>query len=296
MMMNAVFLSASDVSVTITCSIVGTSRLPKLVVRAGGVLVVRAAQDGQHLVRPLELLNKLPLPVWEQVCETIPKLLMTPRQDEGGSTVVVLMEFDATALVLDGVVQLLLTVRLPEHGVHDIEYPMPLKNVKGRLVNNLDIGNIILVKILYSQHILLLQLQEHLRILLRRPCTADMARLQGAAGRSVKNANAASPATEATPNVYEEPTPRALACEAPILQLLLPDCGALQQIFILEVGDCQFVVRVQSNTRTEHKSIIITVRPAARRIARMRTHRYAVVEDQAVLFVVSERVVPPRGN
>mmetsp|Transcript_79556 Transcript_79556/g.177929 ORF Transcript_79556/g.177929 Transcript_79556/m.177929 type:complete len:248 (+) Transcript_79556:354-1097(+) len=227
------------------------------------------------------------------VLKAVPQLLVAPGQNEGGPVVVVLVELDAPPLVLDRIRQILLPVRLPEHGVHDVQNPVLLEDVDGGLVDCLHVCDIGLVQILHSQHVLLLQSQEHGHVLLRRGVIADLARLQDAIRRREGDADPAPSAAEAAPDVGGEAAARAQAKEAPVLELLLPDRGALQEVFVLQVRDGQLVPAVEGDTGTQDKGVVVTVGPAARGVARVRAHGDAVVEDQTVLLVVAEGVVSP---
>jgi len=84
------------------------------------------------------------------------------------------------------------------------------------------------------------------------------------------------------------------ASESPILQLRLPHYGALQEVFILKVGDRQRFISVEIHPRTEDEGVFFAIGPTTRGVTRVRTHRDAVVEDKAVLLVVAKRVVAPR--
>mmetsp|Transcript_98758 Transcript_98758/g.175827 ORF Transcript_98758/g.175827 Transcript_98758/m.175827 type:complete len:213 (-) Transcript_98758:700-1338(-) len=191
----------------------------------------------------------------------------------------------------------LLTSTLPENCIHHIQHPMLLKYFEGRLVDGLDILQIFLVQIIHPQHVLVFHLHKHLDILCCRSSATDSATLKAILFRVghpwVKDAQATPMATKATTQIDFQCTPRAHASELPILKLRLANRRALQQVFILKIRNGKLVAFSQSNPTSKHKSILVAIRPAASGIAGMCTHRYSVVEDKAILFVVPEGIVAP---
>merc|ERR1711871_304192 len=103
---------------------------------------------------------------------------MAPSVDEGWPWIVVRVEIYATALMLDGVLDVFLPSTFPKISIHDIQDPMLLEYVECRLVNGLDIWNISLVQSVYSTDVFFLVMQEHLRIFLRRAGATHMAWLK----------------------------------------------------------------------------------------------------------------------
>mmetsp|Transcript_19644 Transcript_19644/g.51643 ORF Transcript_19644/g.51643 Transcript_19644/m.51643 type:complete len:292 (+) Transcript_19644:3-878(+) len=248
----------------------GAIDLPQLVVRTCGVLVVGAAEYRKHLVCPLIFLRALPLAVRHVGIQAISKLLSAPGQDKRRPAVVVLVEIDAAPLMLHhGVDYVLFLGGLPEHGVHDVEDPMPLENVQGCNVDPFDIRHIRLVQAFYARHILFLKVNEHLRLVRRRHGVADSARFEGAAGRCIQNADTALPAPKTAALIHVQLAAGARASETPILQLLLPDGRTLEQILVLQVRDGELVALFQRNSRSQHECIVFPIRPATRRVTRV---------------------------
>merc|ERR1712232_915029 len=115
--------------------------------------MVRSTQDCEHLVGANKLLLELPLPIRELALKTIAQFLVAPCRNEGGAEVVMVMELNATPLMLHSVKKPFLPVSFPKHGVHHIEDPVPFENVKGCIVHCLNIGHIVLVEGVHSLHV-----------------------------------------------------------------------------------------------------------------------------------------------
>lgn len=110
----------------------------------------------------------------------------------------------------------------------------------------------------------------------------------------VVRAAAASHAAPRAALVDGQVAPVASTPELPVLQLLPSNHGALQQVVVLQIADRQLGALRQVDPAAQHKRVLVPVRPATRRITRVRTHGDPVVEHEAVLRVVAEGVVAPR--
>mmetsp|Transcript_21417 Transcript_21417/g.59826 ORF Transcript_21417/g.59826 Transcript_21417/m.59826 type:complete len:267 (+) Transcript_21417:394-1194(+) len=207
-----------------------------------------------------------------------------------------LVEFDATPLVLDRIGGILLPVGLPQVRVHHVEDPVSLEDLDRSLVHHLDVRHVVLIETFDSGHVLVLEMQQPLRILLRGRGRANMAWLKTASGRGVNDADPASSALEATSDVDGLATSRALAREPPVQQLLLAHIGAFQEIFILQVRDRELVALLQGDACAQHERVVVAICPAARWVTRVCTHGDPVVKHEPVLFAVPEGVVPPSRN
>mmetsp|Transcript_61412 Transcript_61412/g.146445 ORF Transcript_61412/g.146445 Transcript_61412/m.146445 type:complete len:223 (-) Transcript_61412:734-1402(-) len=221
---------------------------------------------------------------------------MAPCQNEGRPEVVVLVEVNPAALMFHGIHDILLAVAFPKDGIHHIENPMVLKDVESSLVYLLHVFQVFLVQTVHSLNILFFHVQEHRDILCWRRAATNPAGLEARVGRlhlRVQNPNSATLTTYATANVGLEGAARAHAEKLPILELLLSNSGAFEEVLVLQVGDRELVALVQSHSAAKYKCIFVSIGPATSRITRMCTHGNSVVKHQAILFMMSKGVVTP---
>eukprot|EP00401_Gymnodinium_catenatum_P008673 CAMPEP_0117615332 /NCGR_PEP_ID=MMETSP0784-20121206/84487_1 /TAXON_ID=39447 /ORGANISM="" /LENGTH=290 /DNA_ID=CAMNT_0005419069 /DNA_START=52 /DNA_END=924 /DNA_ORIENTATION=+ len=224
----------------------------------------------------VELLHAVPFPRGELDQELVAELLVAPCEDESGPEVVMLVEFDATPLVLDRIGGILLPVGLPQVRVHHVEDPVSLEDLDRSLVHHLDVRHVVLIETFDSGHVLVLEMQQ--------PLASSFE------GEAVQTWHGA------TSDVDGLATSRALAREPPVQQLLLAHIGAFQEIFILQVRDRELVALLQGDACAQHERVVVAICPAARWVTRVCTHGDPVVKHEPVLFAVPEGVVPPSRN